>query len=348
MGSPVLLLGTPNSSLTHPNAAMLVGSLLEIHNSNDGPPYYNNAINMYGHSDSNYCAPYIDFFMARGTQVAPQAVTRTGYEMDSIGGINFGGFDGSIYYDGAVGLYTQVSSNWTPTNHGACLSIYGTDIGQVTQNQLAQFGGPDPNDVGDRNIIFQRPLNFFGNQPQYPGLFPVASPALIAFRCADNSADASISAKDVTLSGNLTLGTNGVISNSNGDLYFTPFNSMVIHSASYPGNDLLFSPQYALWRLSNSMIVAWSAGEAVGTAQDVQLSRIAPGILGIGTTFGASAISGTLNVAMLIENTALTPTSAATAGTTGQIAWDANWIYVCTNGGPAGSATWKSSALTAV
>jgi len=44
----------------------------------------------------------------------------------------------------------------------------------------------------------------------------------------------------------------------------------------------------------------------------------------------------------------LSPTSAGTAGTTGQIAWDATHIYVCTAGGIVGAATWKAASLTAV
>lgn len=50
----------------------------------------------------------------------------------------------------------------------------------------------------------------------------------------------------------------------------------------------------------------------------------------------------------LVLSMPATPTSANTPGTTGQIIWDANNVYVCTNGGVAGSATWKAAALTAV
>lgn len=57
---------------------------------------------------------------------------------------------------------------------------------------------------------------------------------------------------------------------------------------------------------------------------------------------------GKVTVGSIVESASLSPTSAATAGVTGQIAWDANNIYICTVGGGAGSATWKKAALTLV
>lgn len=58
--------------------------------------------------------------------------------------------------------------------------------------------------------------------------------------------------------------------------------------------------------------------------------------------------TGVLTAPTLVESTTLSPTSAGTAGTTGQIAWDSGHFYVCTLGGIAGSATWKAATLTAV
>ena len=47
--------------------------------------------------------------------------------------------------------------------------------------------------------------------------------------------------------------------------------------------------------------------------------------------------------------TAGTPTSAGTAGTAGQLQYDADYIYICTATGTAGNATWeRTSALTPV
>ena len=58
--------------------------------------------------------------------------------------------------------------------------------------------------------------------------------------------------------------------------------------------------------------------------------------------------TGVVTLPSLIESATLSPTSAGTAGVTGQIAWDATHIYVCTAGGIAGAATWKAAALSAV
>jgi hypothetical protein len=44
-----------------------------------------------------------------------------------------------------------------------------------------------------------------------------------------------------------------------------------------------------------------------------------------------------------------TPTSAGTAGTAGQLQYDATYIYICTATGIAGAATWeRTSTLTPV
>jgi hypothetical protein len=51
------------------------------------------------------------------------------------------------------------------------------------------------------------------------------------------------------------------------------------------------------------------------------------------------------NGGLVIPNTS-SPTSAGTAGITGQIAWDSGNLYVCVVGGAAGAATWKKIALS--
>jgi hypothetical protein len=47
-------------------------------------------------------------------------------------------------------------------------------------------------------------------------------------------------------------------------------------------------------------------------------------------------------------STSSSPTSAATAGSAGEIRWDSGFLYVCTASGAAGAAIWKRTALTAV
>jgi hypothetical protein len=103
----------------------------------------------------------------------------------------------------------------------------------------------------------------------------------------------------------------------------------------------------AQFQLNNVFPISWSATSNANATQDVGLSRVSAGVLGVGNGTQGNA-SGTLNAAKLIENATLSPTSAATAGTTGQIAWDSGNIYVCTAGGVAGAATWKAASLAAV
>ncbi len=60
------------------------------------------------------------------------------------------------------------------------------------------------------------------------------------------------------------------------------------------------------------------------------------------------------SIAELILTVQSNPTSASTAGTTGQIAWGitgsppAPYIYLCTVGGAAGFATWTAAELTVI
>lgn len=173
-----------------------------------------NSQNLYTHADAQFRAPYINFYKSKGTQAAPTALTETGYELDSIGGVNFGGWDGTLYYNGAASILTQVDENWDATHHGAHLSIYGAAPGSATVAQIMQFGGYDPtglNTPGNlgiaTNIISYRPLAFNGNRSTNPALIPASSPATIKVRAADDSADAALTVGNLTASGNTGLGS---------------------------------------------------------------------------------------------------------------------------------------------
>jgi hypothetical protein len=93
-----------------------------------------------------------------------------------------------------------------------------------------------------------------------------------------------------------------------------------------------------------------AADPSSGTAIGLSISNTISGA----TTYAIKSLStaqslfaGSLSATTLIEANTLTPSSGATAGVTGQIAWDTGFIYICTVGGGAGSATWKKAALTA-
>jgi hypothetical protein len=180
----------------------MVGTLtrsnfLEIHNN------YAVGVDLYTHAEAGFRAPYVNFYRSKGTQIAPTPVTYSGiYEADSIGGINFGGWDGEKYFAGSAAIYTGPDEDWTPTSHAGHLSIYGTAGGNT--QQIAQFGGLDATGNGGKlNIIFLRALSFQGNQYHNPALFPDSNPlgAVLHFRSGDDSRDVSLTALNVTASG---------------------------------------------------------------------------------------------------------------------------------------------------
>ncbi len=81
-----------------------------------------------------------------------------------------------------------------------------------------------------------------------------------------------------------------------------------------------------------------TAGNAISFTEALTLN--ADGKLLIGTTTaGASKL--TVNDDSIQINTAKTPASATDTGTAGQVAWDANYVYVCV-----ATNTWKRSALS--
>jgi hypothetical protein len=210
---------TPN--ITSPTADFQTGlsltgdttaySSIEIHNR------YAVAIDMYTHDDAGFRAPYVNFYKSRGSQATPTPPTLTGYETDSLGGINFSGWTGSAYEFGC-GIYTQVMEDWGPGKRGAAVSIYGRNNNGGNGQQLIQFGGIDSVDQAARNsngvcgnIISYRPLVFHGNRSSNVGLFPVSAnedPQLHVKNGLDN-AYAKLFCGPLTLPGGLvTYGAN--------------------------------------------------------------------------------------------------------------------------------------------
>lgn len=63
---------------------------------------------------------------------------------------------------------------------------------------------------------------------------------------------------------------------------------------------------------------------------------------------GKATKSATLGTALAAAAiTAGTPTTGLTAGTAGQLQYDASFLYICTAGGAIGVATWKKITLVA-
>lgn len=156
-----------------------------------------NAIHAYTHADAGFRAPYINLYKSRGTQSAPTPLTITGYELDSAGGINFGGWDGEKYFE-AAGILTQVMENWDADDHGLAIVIYGTSVGSNLPQAIMQFGGLDPTDQAagtgtiSGNIIAYRSIAFSGNKVANPAIVPTNSDggsvaAKLSFQTADGS-----------------------------------------------------------------------------------------------------------------------------------------------------------------
>jgi hypothetical protein len=161
-----------------------------------------NGIELYTHANEGFRSPFLVFFKSGGTRTAPAPVPYSGiYEADSLGGINFGGYDGSAYFNASAAFLALPDENWTPTAHGGHLSIYGTNKGGSNTQQIAQFGGLDATGLGNtNNILFLRSLAFQGNQFGNPALIPFSNPPVLKVRSADNSRDAA-----------LTVGSLGII-----------------------------------------------------------------------------------------------------------------------------------------
>lgn len=164
---------------------------------------YAMCIDAYSHSDFGFRAPYIELNKSRGTQASPTAVTRTGYEQDSIGGINFRGYDGAEYFVGC-GIYSQVSHDWDSNSHGSFLAIYGTSMVDGSDPRMfIQFGGRDATDLNtgtgsiDTNIVCYAPIAFGGNKAADACIFYTAAAGgglqpILTFKSADESVDVTV------------------------------------------------------------------------------------------------------------------------------------------------------------
>ena len=187
-------------------------SFLEIHNR------YAVGIDLYTHAQAGFRAPYLNFNKSRGSQAEPTPPTLTGYESDSIGGINFCGYTGSpssefgTGYEFGCGIYTQVSEDWGIGKRGAFISIYGRNNGGGGGQQIIQFGGLDPSDLNTHNeagitnnIIAYRPLAFGGNSTNNPMIKPVSTPGSpkVQIRNAPDTAFADLECGTITMSGGL-------------------------------------------------------------------------------------------------------------------------------------------------
>jgi hypothetical protein len=102
------------------------------------------------------------------------------------------------------------------------------------------------------------------------------------------------------------------------------------------------APSIAFEGDSNTGIYSPGADTIATVVGGTEASRIdSSGRLLIGTSSDSGGALLQVNGDRIRIGTAKTPASATATGTTGEIAWDANYIYVCT-----ATNTWKRTAIS--
>lgn len=96
----------------------------------------------------------------------------------------------------------------------------------------------------------------------------------------------------------------------------------------------------SVFRVGSSQVIGWpSSGSASAGASDTGIARNAAGVIEINN--GSPGTFRDLIVRNLrMSAPTLVPASASASGSEGQIAWDANYVYVCT-----ATNTWKRVAI---
>ena len=116
----------------------------------------------------------------------------------------------------------------------------------------------------------------------------------------------------------------------------TPGNATFFNASNGADSTLRFTFASNLTTIGNT---GGSAGLAVETNGTERLRIDSSGRVGIGTSSPTTLLD--VNADTVRVRTARTPASASATGATGEICWDANYIYVCT-----ATNTWKRSAIS--
>jgi hypothetical protein len=130
--------------------------------------------------------------------------------------------------------------------------------------------------------------------------------------------------------------------------------NLIINSASGEvlfeiGSTVEFLIQGAVFRGGSASIMGFTSTAAPnGASADTGISRISPGIVGIGTGTSGNTAGTLAFTTALMTASAAAPTSAGTAGTAGQIIYYNGLLYFCSVTGAAGSATWNKLSMTSV
>jgi len=180
----------------------------------------------------------------------------------------------------------------------------------------------------------------------------------IAFEGDSNTGIYSPGADQVAISTNgtsrLVVDASGNVTSA-GDLYANGTNGLVLfngdpanYNISRSGGDLTFKGSASIvvraggGTFANGSVLSLSnspyASFNVGGSERLRIDS--SGRLLVGTTSDSGGALLQVNGDRIRIGTAKTPASATATGTTGEIAWDANYIYVCT-----ATNTWKRTAI---
>lgn len=323
------------------DAATSNGEGIELHTT------FAQGASFYTHSDTGFRAPTITLFRSRGTQASPTAVLAgqaLGYAASVFG------YAGTNGYQVGGNITLSTTENWSNTANGTQMVFGITPVGSTgTSTALtltsaaAIFAGSIQSgtviQVGSTDTSFSR---------QAAGVIKLGNG----------------SAGDFTGTLNCTqiyVGTGAYVAAQPGALFIRQNGGVAFNLSNFVDADLQLSftasgvgTKFALiapstditLRLGQNGTARWdiiTGGHLIAHVDNTY------DIGASGATRPRNVYVGTaLTTPSAIISTSSSPTSAGTAGTTGQITWDSGKFYVCTAGGVAGSATWKATTLTSV
>jgi hypothetical protein len=122
--------------------AVAVSSLVVTESSGAVPPIethtpFANGIDCYSHSDTAFRGPAINLYKSRGTQAAPTAI-QSG---DTLGYMEWGGYDSAAYVAASSSIIVTAGENWTSSAHGTTTTFRNTKTGSSGAGIALTFSG---------------------------------------------------------------------------------------------------------------------------------------------------------------------------------------------------------------
>ena len=289
-----------------------------------------------------------------GTKVSPdfgsQTVVTTGVFSHALGAVG----TPSITFTGDLN-----TGFWSPTADTLAASTAGTERLRITSAGLVGIGTSSPSEAlhiasGGARIsssligggASSLGLDYESSNARFISYGPdVSTQTGLIFLTGNSTASTTIERLRITAAGNVGIGTAspaaplqvvGEISSgaagTNGSI------SLRRTSDGASINSITYDSATEEMRLNNGS----GNGHIVFQTVSAERARIdSSGRLLVGTSSDSGGALFQVNGDRIRVATAKTPASASATGTTGEIAWDANYIYVCT-----ATNTWKRSAIT--